>query len=88
MAAPDTEALERNFERAKAFGSRIESLNARLKSLPSVRESLAKSDRFIKENPGFAEAVSTEYNAVKDELAKMDEQFGRRQEGLTSRING
>lgn len=88
MATPDTEALERNFERAKAFGSRIESLNARLKSLPSVRESLAKSDRFIKENPGFAEAVSTEYNAVKDELAKMDEQFGRRQEGLTSRING
>ena len=88
MAAPDTEALKRNYERAKAFGSRIESLNNRLRTLVTVRESLAKSEGLIKGNPGFADAVSAEYNAVKEELAKMDELFGRRQDGLTSRING
>ena len=88
MEAPDAEALKRNYERAKAFGERIASLNKRLKILASVRESLAKSEGLIKEDPGFAEAVSPEYNAVREDLAKMDEIFGRRQEGLSSRING
>lgn len=88
MALPDTEALKRNYDMARAFAARIESLNATLKPLTAVRESLANSDRLIKEDQGFATAVSDEYKAVKEELARMDEAFGKRQDGLTGRING
>ncbi len=88
MDAPDTDALKRNYERARVIGSRIESLNARLRPLAQVREGLAKSESLVKENPGFATAVAEEYKAVKEELARMDEAFGRRQEGLSGRIGG
>jgi len=53
-----------------------------------VRESLAKSEGLIKENPGFAAAVTKEYKAVKEELARMDEAFTNRQNGLSVRIGG
>jgi len=88
MAAPDIDALRKNYERAVTFGAGIESLNAKLRNLVTVRESLAKTDKLIAEHPDFAAAVSGEYKAVKEELAKMDEAFGRRQDGLTGRIGG
>ena len=88
MAAPDIDALRKNYERAVTFGAGIESLNAKLRNLVTVRESLAKTDKLIAEHPDFAATVSGEYKAVKEELAKMDEAFGRRQDGLTGRIGG
>ncbi len=88
MAAPDIDALSRNYERARSFGVRIESLNASLRTLAKVRESLANSDRLMKEDLAFATAVSAEHRAVKEELARMDEAFGKPQDGLTSLING
>jgi hypothetical protein len=88
MDAPDTDALKKNYERARAIGSRIESINVRLKPLAQVRESLAKSEGLIRENPGFAVAVAEEYKAVKEELASMDKAFSNRQDGLSARIGG
>ncbi len=88
MEAPDADALKKNYERALTFGEGIESLNKSLTLIASVRESLARSELLIKKNPGFAEAVSDTYKAVSEDLAKLDELFGRRQEGLASRING
>jgi len=88
MAAPDIDILRKNYERAVTFGAGIESLNAKLRNLVTVRESLAKTEKLIVEHPGFAAAVSEEYKAVKEELAKLDEAFGRRQDGLTGRIGG
>lgn len=88
MDPPDTAALKKNYERAVAFGSRIEKLNTRLKPLVQVRESLAKSDRLVNNDPEFAAAVKDEYKAVKEELARLDEAFGRRQDGLSGRIGG
>jgi hypothetical protein len=88
MAAPDIDALRKNYERAVTFGTGIESLNAKLKNLVAVRESLAKTEKLLVGNPDFAAAVSGEYQAVKEELAKLDEAFGRRQDGLSGRIGG
>ncbi len=88
MAAPDTEALRRNIERAGAFGIRINEFNEKLKAISGVRKSLAKSDDLLSRNPGFAETLSGLHKAVKEDLAKLDEAFGRRQDGLSSRING
>lgn len=88
MAAPDTDALRRNLERAEAFGTRINDLNEKLKAISGVRESLAKGEELISRNPGFAETLSGVQKAVKEDLAKLDEAFGRRQDGLVSRING
>lgn len=88
MDLPDTVAMKKNYDRAVAFASRIESLNTRLKPLAQVRESLAKGDRLIKENPEFAAAVQEEHKAVKEELARLDEAFGRRPGALPGRIGG
>jgi hypothetical protein len=88
MAVPDVDALRKNYERAVTFGAGVESLNAKLRNLVTVRESLAKTEKLIAEHPDFAAAVSVEYRSVKEELAKLDEAFGRRQEGLTGRIGG
>lgn len=88
MDAPDTVALRKNYARARVFGSQIESLNALLLPIAKVRESLAKSEKLINEDHGFAAAVGEEYKAVKEELAKIDEAFGRRQDGLSGRIGG
>lgn len=88
MEAPDTDALRKNLERAEAFGARIKELNEKLALIKSVRESLAKSDDLSKNNPGFAEAIKDIHKTVKEEVAKLDEAFGRRQSGLVSRING
>lgn len=88
MDAPDMVALRRNLERANEFGSAVESLNKRLRMITGVRESLAKSKDLMEKNPGFASAVSEDYKSVAEELAKLDEAFGRRQEGLSSRISG
>jgi len=55
--------------------------------IKSVRESLTKSEELSKNNPGFAESVKTIHKTVKEEVAKLDEAFGRRQSGLVSRIN-
>lgn len=88
MEAPDTDALRKNLERAEAFGARIKELNEKLALIKSVRESLAKSDDLSKNNPGFAEAIKDIHKTVKEEVAKLDEAFGRRQPGLVSRING
>jgi photosystem II stability/assembly factor-like uncharacterized protein len=88
MAAPDTETLRKNYEQAKAFGARIESLNERLRAFSGIRESLAKSEALVKKDPGFAAAVSEEYKAAADELARLDDTFGRRQDGIAARING
>lgn len=88
MEAPDTDALRKNLERAEAFGARIKELNEKLALIKSVRESLAKSEELSKNNPGFAEAIKDIHKTVKEEVAKLDEAFGRRQSGLVSRING
>ncbi|MCU0458667.1 MAG: hypothetical protein MUE37_06200 [Bacteroidales bacterium] len=88
MAPPDIEALRKNYERARLFGTRIESLNGSLRTLTSVRESLAKSEVLIRNNPGFAEAASETYKAVGEDLAALDALFGRRQDGVAARING
>jgi hypothetical protein len=88
MEAPDTDALRKNFERAEAFGARITALNEKLGKIKTVRESLAKSEEIIKNNPGFAETMTTIHKTVKEEVVKLDEAFGRRQTGLVSRING
>ncbi len=88
MEAPDTDALRKNLERAEAFGARIKELNEKLALIKSVRESLAKSEDLSKNNPGFAEAIKDIHKTVKEEVAKLDEAFGRRQSGLVSRING
>lgn len=88
MAAPDTDALRKNLERAETFGVRINELNEKLKVISSVRKSLAKSDDLISRNTGFAERLSGIHKTVKEDLAKLDEAFGRRQDGLSSRING
>ncbi len=88
MAAPDTDAIRRNLERAETFGVRINELNEKLKAITGVRESLAKSNDLLSRNPGFAEALSEIHKTVKEDLAKIDEAFGRRQDGLSSRING
>jgi len=88
MEAPDTDALRKNLERAEAFGARITELNKKLALIKSVRESLAKSEEISKINPGFAEAIKDIHKTVKEEVARLDEAFGRRQSGLVSRING
>ncbi len=88
MAAPDTDALMKNLERAEAFGERVNKLNGKLKYISTVRESLARSEELIARNPGFAEAITDIQKTVNEELVKMDEVFGRRQDGLVSRING
>ena len=88
MAAPDTDALVKNLDRAEAFGVRVNNLNGKLKFISTVRESLARSEELIARNPGFAEAMTAIHKTVNEELAKMDEVFGRRQDGLVSRING
>jgi photosystem II stability/assembly factor-like uncharacterized protein len=88
MAAPDIDALRKNHERAVTFGAGIESLNTKLRTLTTVRESLAKTEKLIEKHPDFAAAVSEEYRSVKEGLAKLDDAFGRRQDGLTSRIGG
>jgi len=88
IEAPDTDALRENFARAESFGARITELNEKLVLIKSVRESIAKSEELSKNNPGFAEAIKTIHKTVKEEVAKLDEAFGRRQSGLVSRING
>lgn len=88
MAPPDIEALRENHERIRLFGTRVESLNRSLRTLTSVRESLAKSEGLIKSNPGFAEEVSDIYKAVGEDLDRLDELFGRRPDGIAARING
>jgi hypothetical protein len=60
----------------------------KLKYISTVRQSLARSEELIARNPGFAEAMTAIHKTVNEELAKMDEVFGRRQDGLVSRING
>jgi len=86
MAVPDTDALRKNYERALKFGAGIESLNAKLKTITEVRDAVAKSEKLFPDNPGFAAAVTEEHKAVREELARLDEAFWRRQDGLTSRI--
>ena len=86
--APDSEALRKNFERAEAFSLRVAGLNEKLKKITAIRESIAKSDSLIVNIPDFAAAVSDIHNTVKEELAQLDASFGRRDEGLISRING
>jgi photosystem II stability/assembly factor-like uncharacterized protein len=88
MAMPDIDALKKNYERVRSFSARITSLNDRLKIIVKVRESLTKSEELISKDPGFAAAVAEEYKAVKDELARLDEAFGGRQDGLAAKING
>jgi photosystem II stability/assembly factor-like uncharacterized protein len=86
--APDSEALRNNYEKAEAFSARVAELNDKLKKITAIRESIAKSDSLISGIPDFAETVSGIHNTVKEELAKLDRTFGRREEGLISRING
>jgi len=88
MAAPDIDALRKNYERALTFGTAIEALNTKLKAVTEVRDAIAKSEKLFPFNPGFATAVSEEHKAVKEELAKLDEAYWRRQDGLSSRIGG
>jgi photosystem II stability/assembly factor-like uncharacterized protein len=88
MEAPDSDAIRKNYERAVKFGARIESLNEKLKGISKVRESIANSEKLFQNNPGFAEAVSEKHKAVREELARLDEAFWRRQDGLSARING
>jgi len=88
MAAPDTSAMRSNLERAEAFGLRINTLNEKLQKITSVRESLAKSDELMVRDSSFAKAMAPIQKTVKEELAKLDEAFGRSQDGLISRING
>lgn len=88
MATPDTDALRSNLERAEAFGLRINALNEKFKYISSVRESLAKSEELIARDTSFAEAMAAIQKTVKEELTKLDEAFGRSQDGLVSRLNG
>ncbi len=88
MAAPDTSALRSNLARAEAFGLRINTLNENLQKITGVRESLAKSEELMARDSSFAEAMAPIQKTVKEELAKLDEAFGRSQDGLVSRING
>ena len=88
MAAPDTSALRSNLERAEAFGLRINTLNENLQKITGIRESLAKSEELMARDSIFAEAIAPIQKSVRDELAKLDEAFGRSQDGLVSRING
>jgi hypothetical protein len=88
MAAPDLEALRNNLTRAEAFGARVNELNEKLRKISNVRESLVKSDELIARNSGYADAMAGLQKTVKDELEKLDAAFGRRQDGLVSRING
>jgi hypothetical protein len=86
--APDIDALRKNYEMAEAFSARVESLNDKLRKITGIRESIAKSDSLISRIPDFAAAVSDVHNTVKEELAGLDRTFGRRDDGLISRING
>jgi hypothetical protein len=86
--APDSEALRKNYEKAVAFSEGVAELNDKLKKIPGIRESIAKSDSLITRIPNFATAISDIHNTVKEELAGLDRTFGRREEGLISRING
>jgi len=88
MAAPDSDVLKKNYERALAFGTRIEALNEKLKGIPQMRESLAKSKELIANAPGFAEAAAGIYETASKELAGLDEAYNRREDGLLRRING
>jgi photosystem II stability/assembly factor-like uncharacterized protein len=86
--APDIEALRKNYEMAEAFSARVTALNDKLKKITGIRESIAKSDSLITEIPAFATAVSDIHKTVKVKLTEIDKTFGRREEGLISRING
>ncbi len=86
--APDSEALRKNYERAEAFSLRVTALNDKLNKISGIRESIAKSDSLISRIPDFAAAVSDAHKTVKEELTELDKTFGRREEGLISRING
>ncbi len=86
--APDSEALRKCYEKAEVFSTRVAELNDKLNKITAIRESIAKSDSLISRIPDFAAAVSDIHNTVKEELAGLDRTFGRRDEGLISRING
>lgn len=86
MPTLDTDAIKGNHERAIVFGSRIDSLNEKLKALTTVREAIANSEKLFSRNPDFAVSVLEVHKAVTEELARMDEAFRSRQEGLSSRI--
>jgi photosystem II stability/assembly factor-like uncharacterized protein len=86
MPTLDTDAIKGNHERAIVFGSRIDSLNEKLKALTTVREAIANSEKLFSRNPDFAASVLEVHKAVTEELARMDEAFRSRQEGLSSRI--
>jgi photosystem II stability/assembly factor-like uncharacterized protein len=88
MEAPDTDALKRNNERALAFGSRVEALNEKLLTITQVRETLAKTKDIMDKDPGFAQEMTDQYKAVSEDVAKLDEAFNRRPDGLLPRING
>ncbi len=88
MAAPDVVALQKNYETAIAFGSRIDALNKKLEEITQVRESLAKTKDITSKDPHFAKTVSGIYSTVGEDLARLDDAFNRKQDGLLSRING
>ncbi|NLD63942.1 MAG: hypothetical protein GX646_08590 [Bacteroidales bacterium] len=88
MPTMDTDAIKGNHEMAVAFGSRIDSLNEKLKILIRVREAIANSEKLFVHNPDFAAAISDTHKAVKEELEGMDKAFRERQEGLSTRIGG
>ena len=88
MPTMDTDAIKGNHEMAVAFGSRIDSLNEKLKIIIRVREAIANSEKLFVHNPDFAAAISDTHKAVKEELEGMDKAFRERQEGLSTRIGG
>jgi hypothetical protein len=88
MEAPDSDALKRNYERALAFGNRVEALNEKLLTITQVRETLAKTKDIMDNDPGFAQEISDLHKTVSEDVAKLDEAFNRRPDGLLSRING
>jgi len=88
MTGQDFEAMGKNIIKAEAFGERVNALNAKLKNLKEIKESIAKSDELIKNSPLFAEAASVTYSTVKEEFTKLAEALDHRPDGLISKING
>jgi len=88
ITGQDFDAMAKNRAEAEAFGERVTALNARLKNLKEIKESLAKNDELIAKSPSFAEVASAPYSIVKEEFTKLAEALDRRPDGLISQING